>query len=319
MSDTTNSLHALRRRAFLLLKIALFLAVMWFVGRALYPAFHQIDPSKMHIRWGWFICAIFLLLFSTVAGSYLYSCLYKKLGESLSMSQAFTLLALPPLGKYLPGKVMALAGHAGIAKSFGIAFITSTTAILLVTGLGLVSIAILSLTLLLPRISHLTGGFAGLAAVGVILPVMIVALHPRIYWRTINSLLIAFKKPPIAASFNLRTTALLFLTILMQHGLFISGLSAVGFAVREMPMSVFPFLTGALSLSAMAGFVALFAPAGIGVREGVLLVILTPVLGAADAGVIAVFTRVAQTISDAVLGAAGLVTYARYKRIQSRQ
>lgn len=319
MSENNPDARYFLRRMIPLIKTILLLTVVWFVGRAIYPVFHKVDFSGMHIRWAWFVCSIFLLLCSILAGSYLYVCLYKKLGTRLSMSQAFTLLTLPPLGKYLPGKIMALAGHAAIAKSFGISFITSSTAILLITGLGLVSIATLGLTLLLPNISQLVRGIAGLAAIGILMPVMIISLHPRFYWRTINFLLSTFKKPPIAASFDLRTTFLVFLIILVQHGFFISSLSAVSLAVTEVPLSAFSPLAGALCLSAMAGFLALFAPAGIGVREGVLLIILTPMVGAGDAGIVAVFTRIAQTILDAALGAAGLAFYAQHKRMLSRK
>jgi hypothetical protein len=73
-----------------------------------------------------------------------------------------------------------------------------------------------------------------------------------------------------------------------------------------LPAVFWPGAIGALAAAYFAGYAALFAPAGVGVREGALAVLLAPWAGAAAATVLAVIARIWMTVGELVpLGAAG--------------
>ena len=82
------------------------------------------------------------------------------------------------------------------------------------------------------------------------------------------------------------------------NSLYFLGLALIIFSIVELPASVLPILVGIFCLANVVGFLTLFAPAGIGVREGILLLVLGPLVGAGMASVIAILARLIQTVAD---------------------
>jgi glycosyltransferase 2 family protein len=68
------------------------------------------------------------------------------------------------------------------------------------------------------------------------------------------------------------------------------------------------FYTGAFAMAWLAGLLAVYAPGGLGVREAVLVALLSSRIGAADALVVAAASRLILIGVDVVL--AGLATMA---------
>jgi uncharacterized membrane protein YbhN (UPF0104 family) len=72
------------------------------------------------------------------------------------------------------------------------------------------------------------------------------------------------------------------------------------------------FLTGALAFSNTLGMIALFAPSGLGVREGSLVYILSGVMPGPVAVIISVLTRIWMTLIEiGLIGVIYLVGYGR--------
>jgi uncharacterized membrane protein YbhN (UPF0104 family) len=64
------------------------------------------------------------------------------------------------------------------------------------------------------------------------------------------------------------------------------------------------FVTGAYALAWLVGFVVVFAPSGLGVREATLVALLAPRFGIGPATVLALMLRFANVLGD--LAAAGM-------------
>jgi uncharacterized membrane protein YbhN (UPF0104 family) len=94
------------------------------------------------------------------------------------------------------------------------------------------------------------------------------------------------------------------------HGL---GLFWVLSAFVEVPASSYLAMTGAYYAANLAGLVAVFAPGGIGVREGVLFLVLPALVGKEAAIVAAVVTRFVTLAAELALGGASSAA-ARPKR-----
>jgi uncharacterized membrane protein YbhN (UPF0104 family) len=65
------------------------------------------------------------------------------------------------------------------------------------------------------------------------------------------------------------------------------------------------FLTGALAISSTLGLIAIFAPSGLGVREGALVYILSFMMATPVAVIISILTRVWITLIE--IGLIGMV------------
>src|SRR6185312_8496715 len=66
-------------------------------------------------------------------------------------------------------------------------------------------------------------------------------------------------------------------------------------------------LISALTLAWTVGFVTPGAPAGFGVREGLLLLMLTPAYTAASASVLVIALRIVTTLGDVFILGSGLI------------
>jgi uncharacterized membrane protein YbhN (UPF0104 family) len=81
-------------------------------------------------------------------------------------------------------------------------------------------------------------------------------------------------------------------------------------AVFPVPLGQLLFVAGALACSNILGLLALFAPSGLGVREGVLVSLLSVVMPAPVAVVIAVLTRLWMTFVEiGMIGVVYLIDY----------
>jgi len=86
------------------------------------------------------------------------------------------------------------------------------------------------------------------------------------------------------------------LTDLVLGGAFV----LVVMSVSDIQWKDFPLLVGGYNLAAVVGIVAFIAPAGLGVREGVLVGFLAPVVGGPVAASLAILVRVVVVLADLV-------------------
>ncbi len=78
--------------------------------------------------------------------------------------------------------------------------------------------------------------------------------------------------------------------------------------------TLFPVAVGAYAVAWLVGFVVVIAPAGLGPREGILVLLLGSVAGGSAPFALAVISRVFMTIGDVVLAGVGAALAARHRR-----
>jgi uncharacterized membrane protein YbhN (UPF0104 family) len=77
--------------------------------------------------------------------------------------------------------------------------------------------------------------------------------------------------------------------------------------VTDVPISLVPAFAAAAAMAASLGFLALFAPAGLGVREAVFLAVLGPAIGGEHAAIVAVAIRLLYTLAEVGMALVGMV------------
>jgi hypothetical protein len=150
------------------------------------------------------------------------------------------------------------------------------------------------------------GWLVGLA----ILLIGLVCLHPRIFTRLANLALLRLKRQPRPP--RLATMPLLqAVAISLFRSLFLAAaLCFTAQSIAPVSPSAFPLFLGSASLASVAGFLAVFAPAGLGVHEGVYWLTLWPLLGPA-AALVAILFRLLHIISDILTALAALPMIAK--------
>ncbi len=300
-----------RRISIFILKLALLAVVFWFVGRAMVEASTKVDFSDLRFQPLWLIGGAASVVAGIIVGGWVLCVMYGRLGTPLTLRQGFSLFSVPILGNYVPGRVASIAGHAAIAKSFGVPLSASGPGVFLMFGLGLSTATIIGLAMLIvqpaPGIDAVTFQLCFAAAI----VVLAICMHPRLYFGIVNFILRLMKRPPLDVKLNVATMGLLAGGMCVHALLYAGGFVAMCLGVVDIPISVLPMMIGAICVANTAGLLAIFAPGGIGVREGVLMAVLLGALGEGTAVLVTVALRLLQVIADAALAGTGLLLMRR--------
>jgi uncharacterized membrane protein YbhN (UPF0104 family) len=225
-------------------------------------------------------------------------------GAPLSGAHAGRVYFLSQLGKYLPGSVWPVLAQMEMTKARGIGRSRSGAASILAMVVSVVtSSAVAAVALAFTVAESLLSYWYLFLAV----PVGIAILAPPVLGRIMGAMsrLTGGRIEAFVPTWRgiLASTgwALVMWFVYGLHALAIlNSLAAPGHVsyVRAL---------GAFSLAWVVGFLVVIAPAGIGPREGALVVALSGVLGAPDALVFAVVSRVMLTLADGLAGGAGVL------------
>jgi len=141
-----------------------------------------------------------------------------------------------------------------------------------------------------------------------------VALRPAVFARWAQRLPLARRLPPLEL---VRGRILAAAALVAAASWAITGTAAWILIAALTPSPPDPFfLIGVYAFAWLVGFLVVFAPSGLGVREATLIVLLAPHLGAGPAAVLAVVLRFANIVGDVV--AAGAVEAVASKRVGHR-
>lgn len=296
----------MRSIGILTVKAALLCLVLWYVGRALYAGFSHVEWQNVDFRAEWILASMAITLGSTTVGSWVLRLIYSRLGYELTVPQAFRLYTVPQLGKYIPGKVMAVAGHVALARTWGVPLSVSTSSVGLMMGLGETGAVLLGFLLLIFQpLPGLPDGVLRLVLAAAFAAAMLALLHPGVYFRLMNWALGMTGRPPIRAKVSVGLMGGMILALMVQTALYGAGFFLAMESVVRVNASLLAYMIGTFCLANVLGFLALFAPAGIGVREGVFVFLLAPVLPAGDVALIAVAARLWQTAMDLLMAGIG--------------
>jgi len=216
-------------------------------------------------------------------------------GPKLGVGEAIQLYMIANLGRYIPGKVWQIAGLAALGKTAGVPAATGTGAAVLGQGIALVAASAIGMGAFLTGPEPFrTGGMIGGVAIAI---VIVLCAIPRVFASLASAW---FRVTRTEAPESLGAV----------HGLRWLGLYTVNWAMYALSfwvLSVSLDLGGSLVPVASAfaaayvlGYLMIFAPAGLGPREGLLIAFLTPHLGVAPSGVIAVVARLWTTLVELV-------------------
>lgn len=216
-------------------------------------------------------------------------------GPRLPFLDSVRIFMIANLGRYVPGKLWQIAGLAALAKGRGVPVLTATGAAVLGQGLALVAASAVGMGAFLggPP-AYRRWGIIGAVLVGLLVALVsiprVFAVLARIWLRLTRTEV----RSGLGALHGLRWLALYLLNWTLYALSFWVLVRSLGFGGDLVPVA------SAFAAAYVLGYVMVFAPAGLGPREGFLIMFLTPHLGATSSGVIAVVARVWTTLVELV-------------------
>jgi glycosyltransferase 2 family protein len=274
--------------------VAVLAVVAGFFVATLAARWNDVISLKWRLRPGVFLLACLLLALSYA----LVACLW---GWALRRAAGTRLVAgariwfLSNLARYVPGNVWSYVGAVELARREGVARRT-TLAVMALTQVLSVGVAVVAgLPVLLAERSRL-GRPALLGAVVVAVAAGLAAVFRRQLLGLARRRLPGFDPGDLTPSAS--TVALLVVGYAVYWT--VTGLAFAALVASLYPLAAadVPLVVAAYSAAHAAGFLALLTPAGLGVREGVLVVALAPVLPAGPALVVGLVARVWMMLAE---------------------
>ena len=278
------------------------LAIVGFAVQSLVRNWDELraQPLEWNLQPGWIVLSALVvwLMYALLIAAW--RRMLSAWGRGLDPWSAARIWTVSSLGKYLPGKVWAVAGMAVMAQRAGIGAgpATGSAVILQVIAIG-TGAAVTGLTGWSALRAAYPGAATGLA---VLLGTAVVAigliLWPGFVDRALRIAAPAAEpvRPPVGAVvFGIVANAIAWVGYGLALWLLARGL------LPRAELGLLPAIA-VFTASYLAGFLALFAPGGIGVREGVFILMLQGPVGIGAATALAIASRLLLTLTE--LGAA---------------
>lgn len=263
--------------------------VFFFVGTVIWRNWQQIRDADLELRSGLLVLSALLLGGYFFGRSLLWFHLTRQTGVAIPFGESVAAWFYSQLGKYLPGKVFLYLGrlyyYRRRDRSVAVVSMTFLVETLATLSASVVTVLVALLTL-------------DVGDVGQWRPVLLVALvglvvflNPRFLNGALAVVLRVFGRPvqrvdlTAAQSYSF---VLLYVVNWLVFGLafavFINSIVSISFGYVV-------YLAGSFSLASLAGMFSVFVPSGLGVREGILMFMLSQVMPLETAIVISVAAR----------------------------
>ncbi|GAA4421476.1 lysylphosphatidylglycerol synthase transmembrane domain-containing protein [Georgenia halophila] len=281
------------RRAFVVGALA---AAVWAVASQwdqVQAALTSIPPSTVVLSFVVGVAYVFVTMLSWRA-------VLKDMGSKVSIRQAGRLFFVSQLGKYLPGGVWNFLAVAEMGADLHIPRRRSISVLMVSILVSIVMAMILASAALLLGPQELTDQYGW---VGWTLPLFMVVLLPPVLNRLLAAALRVVRRPALEKPLSIGGVGaaaawalLAWMLAGIQLWLLISALGA------DATVESFALAVGGYALAWTVGFLVIVVPAGVGVREAVLALVLSGHLGTGAVVVTVLLSRVLLTAADLVLG-----------------
>jgi hypothetical protein len=249
-------------------------AIFWWMMKPVSRHWDEVKFRILEISWTRFtVAAVMFSVFLFVFRATTWRWLLLGMGERLPAATAARIWSVSELARYLPGAIWQVLGRIYLVKPYGVRGSVCTASQLLELTLFLFANILLALGCLVwfgikrfegPAERWLYGAMA-------LVPVLLLVLHPRVLYGIVDRAMRFMRKPPVQR--RLRFRELLGVLLWFVMGLLWQSL-AIWLLVEEplhLQLAKWWVVAGAYALAWCAGFLAVWAPGGIGVRELVFM------------------------------------------------
>ncbi|WP_283138496.1 lysylphosphatidylglycerol synthase domain-containing protein [Rhizohabitans arisaemae] len=273
------------------LRAAFVVVALGLGGYAVADQWPQVREGLARLSVPLLVGSLAAVLVALAASMLVWRALLADLGSPLPVRPAARVFFLGQLGKYLPGSLWPLLAQMELGRDLGVPRPRSAAAfvlgMLVFLGSG-IAVGVIAAGTALTHHPWLLA----------LLPPLLLALHPRVVDAVVGAALRRLGKAPLERPLTwggvLRAAGwagVAWLAYGTHLALLAWGLGARG-------PGVLVLATGAFALAWAAGLIVVVAPAGLGVREVVLVAALAPVLEEGSTLIAALCSRLIVTVGD---------------------
>jgi len=286
-------------RILLVLKTIIAFLIIFFIVKYIKSNASALEDFEFQINYCYLILSFIILLLYIFNQFLLWHYITIQNQCNLVISKSIISRAYTGFGKYVPGKVL------GYAMLFYIYNKEHKSKLLLAYSIYLEllsSVLAAALIFLFSIFFTEIQEFQQYRLVSlIIIIILLLLIHPKILHYLSSRVLKIAKREPVKLSISyLQEIKLITLYIL---NFLIFGVAFILFikSIYSISFNNFLFITGTTAAAGLIGMLAIFVPAGLGVREGVLVFTLSFVMPPALAGIIALTSRLWMVSAEVLL------------------
>jgi len=282
-------------------QVLIILVIFYFLIKNLISNWNQVKDFDWKFDYALLIISFVLQMMALFWLVKIWQRMLRHTGSSVSYLKLFKVWFFTNLGKYLPGKVWQFLGMIYMLEKEGVPKQSSFSTGVLAQAFSVISGLFISVLFLGADLyARFFSQKPGLMLAGVVLcvAILVVLCYPKTLEKIVNWGLRILKKEKISLDISIKDVIIYILSYSLSWLLF--GLAFLIFvkAMTKADFNMYFTLTGAFAFSLNIGFLALFTPGGIGVREGILVFLLSSLFPLPVSTLISLLSRLWITVGE---------------------
>jgi len=306
----------MKKIVYKIISYLMILVIFYFLGKNLIDNWLKIKEYDFDFNYLFLFLSFLFLFLGMILFALIWNSILRALDSTkkLSSLKAIKIYIYSWFGKYLPGKVLFFFGRVYLGQKEGLSKKNLIIGTAYEIILSIISIFLFSLFFLSMSFGMKIPNFYIISILIILIGLLL--LHPKILYYFSNLFLRKFKKIEIPITSFLSYRKIIFIISLF---FIVFSINGIGFFLLVRSIVYLPFydiigLTGAFIFSSGLGMIAIFAPSGIGVREGVLVMFLQFYFPVSIAILISLIARIWVTIGEVII-LFFVYLYSKFKKI----
>ncbi len=325
MMENTKTHSSVQAEILRYAKYLIALAILLFLFKRLFGLIEELKVESISFSpFFLIISCVILISHRTLRISPWLTIYHKTSLKPVSIFSVWILFQLSELGKYLPGKVGHFVGIVALSRPLGIA----RTEAIVSTLLQLVFQCMLGVLVGLPVLfSAITKEYFRSSLekfqhniplyIGILLVIVgLCAFFYILLQKELRASMLYIKKGMQSVFSTMGTLRLIVIYLLLWVHLGIAFFLFIK-SIYAIRVAQFPIIMGTYAFAWSVGFMTLITPGGLGVREGILSLLLTSCLPPATATLVALLSRLWVICVEIILAGVALGCYFRQKHISN--
>ena len=257
--------------------------------------------------------ALLAVIAALIGTMLVWQALITGLGSPLSVTATSRILFIGQLGKYLPGSVWPVLAQMELGVEHKVPRARAAAATVISMSLSLLCALLVAFATL-----PFTSGFTKYWWAFLIAVPLLVCLYPKVLNKLLNLGFKLLRREPLEQPVPGKAIAIAFgwyIVAWLFYGLHV-WVQMIRLGAHPGPALLLS--VGAFAFAWSVGFVIILAPAGAGFRDALLILLLTPSIGAPAATAITLVSRVVTTLGDVICAGVAVLSYRRGKARRAR-
>ena len=291
-----SSVGAGNPRRKLLVQYGLGALIFGFLVFFLARQWNQLPDFEWRFSPGWLVVSVVCVtLFYALQGE-LWRVVLHALGEHIDPVPGRAIWGKSLLARYVPTNVLMVVGRVVMAEKHGVPKRVTLASVLyeLALALGTAVMVGAYFVIQLPDFADQPARYAVL----VVIPVVLIAVHPRVFAPLAEFALGKLGREPLPRVLAFGRVLQLCLAYVVCWAAIGMGLYAFAAALHPVDLSDLPYIASSYPVAFCVAVITFIVPSGIGTRDAALATAMAVVLPAAVATAIAVAFRLLQTLVE---------------------